>query len=175
MRVYRPLFGLLTLALATGLATADVGEKNPAATPSPRKGKDGQPEPGWMKRHEAFVETAKNGGVDVAFFGDSITAGWAGRGGKATWEKEFAPLKAANFGIGGDRTEHVLWRIQNGELDGITPKVIMLMIGTNNSGGNTYSAEDIADGVKAIVGEIKKRSPQTKVLLLAIFPRGEKP
>jgi lysophospholipase L1-like esterase len=80
-------------------------------------------------------------------------------------------MKAANFGIGGDRTQHVLWRLQNGEFDGIKPKVVMLMIGTNNSNGADNTAEEIADGIKAIVGEIHKRSPQTKVLLLAVFPR----
>jgi lysophospholipase L1-like esterase len=81
-------------------------------------------------------------------------------------------MKAANFGIGGDQTQHVLWRIQNGELDGIQPKVVMLMIGTNNMGG--HSAEQIADGVTSIVKEIHKRSPTTKVLLLGIFPRSPK-
>ena len=85
------------------------------------------------------------------------------------------PLKAANFGIGGDRTQHVLWRLQNGELDGIQPKVVMLMIGTNNSNGKDNTAEEIADGIKAIVKEIHKRSPKTKVLLLGIFPRGARP
>src|SRR5262249_4224884 len=89
------------------------------------------------------------------------------------FEKDFVPMKAANFGIGGDRTQHVLWRLQHGELDGIQPKVIMLMIGTNNSGSNT--AAEIADGIKAIVAEIHKRSPKPKVLLLGVFPRGEKP
>src|SRR5262249_31376212 len=76
------------------------------------------------------------------------------------------------FGIGGDRTQHVLWRLQNGELDGIKPKVVMLMIGTNNMGSN--SVEEIADGIKAIVQEIKKQTPETKVLLLGIFPRSPK-
>jgi lysophospholipase L1-like esterase len=82
-------------------------------------------------------------------------------------------MRAANFGIGGDRTQHVLWRLQNGELDGIEPKVVMLMIGTNNMGQD--SAEQIAEGVTAVVKEINKRSPKTKVLLLGIFPRGNKP
>src|SRR5204863_676117 len=85
--------------------------------------------------------------------------------------KYFEPLKSANFGIGGDRTEHVLWRLQNGELDGIQPKVVVLMIGTNNTGAN--SAEDIADGIKAIVKTIREKSKDSKVLLLAVFPRGE--
>jgi lysophospholipase L1-like esterase len=145
-----------------------------AVKPAPR-------DANWMKRHEAFVAIAKKGSVDVLFLGDSITDAWGGEGhgakaaGAQIFEKEFLPLKAANFGIGGDRTQHVLWRLQNGEFDGIKPKVVMLMIGTNNSNGKDNTAEEIADGIKAIVQEIRKRSPQTKVLLLGVFPRGEKP
>jgi lysophospholipase L1-like esterase len=132
-------------------------------------------------RHDKFVEIAKRGRVDVLFLGDSITDGWGGEGhsprakGTEIFEKEFIPLKAANFGIGGDRTQHVLWRLQNGELEGIQPKVVMLMIGTNNSNGKDNTSEEIADGITAIVKEIHKRSPKTKVLLLGIFPRGPKP
>ena len=138
------------VALAAGLAWAVTlaagpaagGEKgNPAATPAPRMGKGGQPDANWMKRHEGFVKIAKRGDVDVLFLGDSITDAWGGEGhnprsaGARIFQEEFVPLKAANFGIGGDRTQHVLWRLQNGELDGIQPKVVMLMIGTNNSNG----------------------------------------
>ncbi len=129
-------------------------------------------------RHDKFVEIAKRGGVDVLFLGDSITDAWGGEGhgprsaGAAIFEKEFKPLKAANFGIGGDRTQHVLWRLQNGELEGIQPKVVMLMIGTNNLSSNT--PEEIAEGVTAVVKEIHKKSPKTKVLLLGIFPRSAK-
>src|SRR5689334_9616611 len=81
------------------------------------------------RRHDKFVEIAKRGGVDVLFLGDSITDAWGGEGhgkseGSKIFEEEFVPLKAANFGIGGDRTQHVLWRLQNGELDDIQPKVV---------------------------------------------------
>src|SRR5688500_5427465 len=116
--------------LAGGATAGD--KKNPATTPAPR-------DANWIKRHEGFVEIAKKGDVDLLFLGDSITDAWRGR--KEIWEKNFAPLKAANFGIGGDRTQHVLWRLQNGEFDGIKPKVVMLMIGTNNVSSD--SAEDI--------------------------------
>lgn len=131
----------------------------------------------WLKRHETFVAIAQRGHIEVLFLGDSITDAWGGEGhspnsaGSKIWAREFEPLKAANFGIGGDRTQHVLWRIQNGELDNIRPKVVVLMIGTNNSNGNDHTAEEIADGITAIVREIHKRSPKTKVLLLGIFPR----
>src|SRR5207245_762612 len=95
-----------------------------------------------VPRHKAFLEIAKKGDVDVLFIGDSITQGWEGAG-KEAWKKNFAPLKAANFGIGGDQTGHVLWRLTEGkELEGISPKVAVVMIGTNNTGG--HKAEDIA-------------------------------
>ena len=106
----------------------------------------------------------------VVFLGDSITAGW-GRN-KNIWETAFGQYKPANFGIGGDKTPHVLWRITNGELDGIKPKAVVLMIGTNNSTDD--SAEGIANGIKVIVETVRKKQPQAKILLLAVFPRGEK-
>jgi lysophospholipase L1-like esterase len=123
-------------------------------------------------RHKGFLEVAKKGNIDVVFLGDSITDGWRGSG-KDAWKDQMEPLHAANFGIGGDRTQHVLWRIENGELDGYSPKAAVLMIGTNNLGANTD--EEIADGVKAVVEAIHKKQPKTKVLLLGIFPRGEQP
>ncbi|MBL8800317.1 MAG: GDSL family lipase [Planctomycetia bacterium] len=169
---------LLTAGLLLGsgeqlvsLLRADDAKKSAAATPSPKFDKDGKtPQPGFAKAHESYVEIAKKGDVEVLFLGDSITAGWRGAG-KDVWAKHFEPLKAANFGIGGDRTQHVLWRILNGELDGIKPKIAVLMIGTNNSGAD--SATDIAEGVTEIVKTIHKKSPSTKVLLLAVFPRGK--
>jgi lysophospholipase L1-like esterase len=126
----------------------------------------------WQKRHEKFVEQSKAGNIDVAFIGDSITQGWEGPG-KQAWEKNFAPLKAGNYGIGGDQTQHVLWRLTEGkELGGINPKVAVMMIGTNNIAG--ASAKDIATGVEAIVKELRKQKPEIKVLLLAVFPRAAK-
>ncbi len=154
-----------TFALAFALVAETAHAKgNSATTPAPR-------DPGWVKRHDGFVEIAKKGGVDLLFLGDSITDGWRG-GGREVWEKNYGSLKAANFGIGGDQTQHVLWRLQHGELDGIKPKLAVLMIGTNNLGGNTD--EEIVDGIKAIVAELHKQTPDTKLLLLGIFPRGMK-
>lgn len=123
----------------------------------------------WMSRHEKFVEQAKKGGIDLLFMGDSITDFWRNRGSNV-WDKFYAPLHAANFGIGGDRTQHVLWRIENGELDGIHPKVCVLLIGTNNSGDD--SPDDIATAIKLIVDETHAKIPGTEILLLGIFPRG---
>ena len=123
-----------------------------------------------MKLHESFLDQAKKGNIEVLFLGDSITQGWNNNG---VWKRFYGPRHAANFGIGGDRTEHVLWRIEHGEIDGIHPRVVVLMIGTNNSGSNT--ADEIALGIATIVKELRQRLPETKVLLLGIFPRGQKP
>jgi lysophospholipase L1-like esterase/ketosteroid isomerase-like protein len=133
----------------------------------------------WVKRHDGFVEIAKKGGIDVLFLGDSITDNWRKpEQGLPVWEKNFAPLRAANFGISGDRTQHLLWRMQNGELDGIKPRAIVLMIGTNNTGFERdkltprNSPEEVVAGVTAIVKGLRTRLPRAKILLLAIFPRG---
>jgi len=151
----------------------------PTDAPSPKMDvrpytKDGTPnsnfgknDAGFMGAHQQFLKR-KEKPIGVLFLGDSITAGWNG-GGKKVWADHYAKLDAANFGIGGDRTEHVLWRIENGELDGIHPKVVVLMIGTNNI---YRSAEDITKGVKTIVTQIHTKLPESKLLLLGIFPRG---
>lgn len=131
----------------------------------------------WKKRFEAKLELVKQGGWELVFMGDSITHGWEGSG-KAAWAENFGAYKALNLGYGGDRTEHVLWRLDNGELDGYQPKLLVLMIGTNNTGHRPLeqeSAEDTAAGIKAILDKIAQKSPATKVLLLAIFPRDNKP
>jgi beta-glucosidase len=125
-----------------------------------------------VPRHHKINERAKQGDVDLLFIGDSITQGWEGSG-KEVWKMRYEPRKAMNAGIGGDRTQHVLWRLDNGNIDGLSPKLAVLMIGTNNFGTNT--AEDIALGIKAIVTKLRTKLPKTKVLVLAVFPRGEQP
>jgi lysophospholipase L1-like esterase len=168
-------------ALAAG-AQAFAQDKPATATPKPAAKapapKESATEPktrpgNWMKRHETYLQEAKEkaGKVDVLFVGDSITDGWHGAG-KEAFTQTWVPLKTHNIGIGGDRTQHVIWRLQNGEVAGIAPKVTMLMIGTNNLGGNTN--QEIVDGITACVKEIQKQLPSTKVLLLGVFPRGEK-
>lgn len=139
--------------------------------------------PGTEKRHESFNEISRKGEAQLVFLGDSITHGWEGKG-KAVWEKYWASYNAANFGIGGDRTEHVLWRLAHGNYDGLKPKLTVLMIGTNNTGhvgraqkeldGAVYqcTAEQTAEGVKQIVDTLKQKCPGMKVLILGIFPRG---
>lgn len=146
--------------------------------------------PGTEARHESFNVISKEGKAELVFLGDSITHGWektGEKGGKEVWDKYWAPLNAANFGIGGDRTEHVLWRLDHGNFDGLKPKEIVVMIGTNNTGhqgrpqkeldGATYqcTAQQTADGVKAIINQLETKCPTAKILLLAIFPRGATP
>lgn len=134
---------------------------------------NGTPDVKFMQKHHAFVQRAKQGKVNLLFLGDSITEAWGAREHIHIWDGAFGKYKPANFGIGGDRTQHVLWRILNGELEGIKPKTLVLMIGTNNSKDD--SAEGIASGVTKIVGALREKLPKTKILLLAVFPRGEKP
>lgn len=136
----------------------------------------------WKKRFEQKQALIKQGGWELVFLGDSITHGWEGRSGDkvvpALWAKNFAPYKALNLGYGGDNTEHVLWRLDHGELDGYQPKLLVLMIGTNNTGHRPLakeSPEDTAAGIRAILHKIAMKSPSTKVALLSIFPRSAKP
>jgi lysophospholipase L1-like esterase len=150
-------------------AVADAAVQNPATNPMPR-------DPDWVKRHEGFVAEAKKGGIDILFMGDSITDFWRNRG-ENIWNQCYAPQHAANFGISGDQTQHVLWRMDNGELDGIKPKVVVLMIGTNNTGKEKNGTlrntiPQIIEGVTAVVNDIRVKLPDSKILLLGIFPRG---
>ncbi|MCZ6795575.1 MAG: platelet-activating factor acetylhydrolase IB subunit [Planctomycetota bacterium] len=126
-----------------------------------------------MRRHESFNERVRQGGVDVVFVGDSITQGWEGAG-RDVWSKYYGARRAVNLGIGGDRTQHVLWRLDHGNVDGISPKVAVVMIGTNNSGGDRNPASEMVDGVTAVVETLRARLPETRILLLGIFPRGER-
>jgi beta-glucosidase len=128
----------------------------------------------WVLRHKAIVERVKQGNVDLVFIGDSITQGWE-EAGKAVWQKYYADRNALNLGFGGDRTQHVLWRLENGEISNISPKLAVLLIGTNNSNQNDYTAKEISDGIVAICQKLRKDLPDTKILLVSILPRGEKP
>ncbi len=127
----------------------------------------------WSERHASVVEQAEKGEAELILIGDSITHGWDGKA--DLYGKYFGEYKPINMGFGGDRTQHVLWRLDHGEVDGISPKAAMLMIGTNNSNKEDNTAEEIADGIIAIVEKLREKLPETKVLILAIFPRGEGP
>lgn len=164
-RILKLLFVLL--ASSPCILFAADPPSHSAVDPVPREG-------GWMKRHESFNQKvqANQGNIDLVFIGDSITHGWEGRG-KEVWEQYYAHRKPLNLGIGGDRTQHVLWRLEHGNIDGIQPKVAVVMIGTNNSGDDRNSAAEMVDGVTAVVEKLRSKLPETKILLLAIFPRGE--
>jgi lysophospholipase L1-like esterase len=130
--------------------------------------------PQFRAKHQANLEVAKQGDAEVLFMGDSITDFWRNTdgqfAGKSVLDKHFGQWKVANFGIAGDTTQGVLYRLQNGEGQGFSPRAVMLMIGTNNTRAN--SAAEIAEGVGAIVLELQRDFPQAKILLLAVFPRG---
>ncbi len=172
-RLLLPVFaGLFSLAVAQ-TTPAPVAVATAPATPAAPAVVDASaaiPKTGnvrFFELHEKFLARTKSGPIGVLFMGDSITEGW----GKAphVWEKYFGQYQPANFGIGGDQTQHVIWRIENGELDGIRPKVMVLMIGTNNSGQHT--GDQIADAVKKIIDLSRAKIPGLKVLLVAILPR----
>lgn len=147
------------------LAAKSVPGSHDPSDPAPKTGRSGGR---FMKMHEQFLKRGKEGPIGLLFLGDSITERWGIA--PEIWKKYYGQYEPANFGIGGDRVEHVLWRVDNGELDGIHPKVLVLMLGTNNTMSN--SAEQIAAGDVKLVKEIREKLPETKVLLLAVFPRG---
>ncbi|MFL6657084.1 MAG: GDSL-type esterase/lipase family protein [Massilia sp.] len=129
----------------------------------------------WLPRHlQKLEEVKRSPDAQLVFIGDSITQGWE-KEGAPVWDRYYKPYKAVALGFGGDRTENVLWRLQHGEVDGLTPKVAVLMFGTNNTGHRQEDPVTVAAGVKRNIEELRKRLPSTRILLLAIFPREAKP
>jgi lysophospholipase L1-like esterase len=149
----------------------------PADQPAPRTDANSR------LAHEQLVAKAKQGGIDVYFLGDSITRRWGCSDAKyapmlANWRANFFGWNAGNFGWGADRTENILWRIGNGELDGVNPKVIVLLAGTNNVGGPPGDEAKVADvtrGIAAIVQTCRDKAPNATIILTAIFPRNDTP
>ena len=173
MRRVRSLVALLALFVvavpARLWAEAAVADKPKAVTPAPQT--DSWAVKWWMPRHQEKVAgLKKQERVDLLMIGDSITHGWEGDG-KKVWAEFYAKRNAYNIGFSGDRTEQVIWRLQNGAVEGIAPKLAVIMIGTNNAGHRKDKPEETAAGIRAILDELGRRLPQTKVLLLAIFPR----
>jgi lysophospholipase L1-like esterase len=160
------LLSVLSLLLSTPLSFA----AHSAVDSVPR------PDQGWKDRQALLNKRAAEAGnkSELVFIGDSITQGWEGEG-KQVWADHYAKYNAVNLGIGGDRTQHVLWRLDNGNLEGLSPKAAVVMIGTNNSNGEDNTIEQIAEGVRAIVEKLRQKLPNTKIILVAIFPRGENP
>ena len=133
----------------------------------------------WIPRHEDKLARIREAAaahqpIELVFIGDSITHNWE-KDGQAVWARHYAKYNALDLGFGGDHTENVLWRLQHGEIDGFSPKVAVVMIGTNNTGDRMEDPRTTADGVLRILGEIRARQPDTRILLLAVFPRDEQP
>ena len=167
---------LLTVA-AISVARADEPRRQSAAVPVQRK------DPNSSRAHEQLVAKAKAGGIDLYFLGDSITRRWGCTDPRwaqnlANWQKNLFGWNAANFGWGADGIQHMLWRIQNGELDGVHPKVIVIAAGTNNIGNRPGGEDKVADIVKgfdALIDTCRQKAPGAKIILTAIFPRNDNP
>jgi lysophospholipase L1-like esterase len=131
-----------------------------------------------QKAHQQLLEKAKKGRIDIYFVGDSITRRWGATDYPeflANWKENFFGWNAANFGWGADRIQNILWRLENGELDGVNPKVIIVLAGTNNIGPRIDDAgfDDITAGIKAILATMREQAPDATILLTAIFPRND--
>jgi lysophospholipase L1-like esterase len=149
------------------------GLNRPADKPAPRTGRNSQ------IAHEQLLEKAKEGGIDVYFLGDSITRRWGATDYPeflANWRTNFFGWNAANFGWGADNIENILWRVENGELDGVNPKIIVVLAGINNVGtvpGGDVKVENITRGLKALVSACQQKAPNAIIILTAIFPRND--
>jgi lysophospholipase L1-like esterase len=171
--VKRVCFSAIGLAWACFLAPAFGADNTNEPALPPGANTAAFPAPHADRQGDVQRKLDRFGGkhFDIVFDGDSIMNRWETTG-KAVWNQRYAGI-AADFGIEGDRVENVLWRLDKGQVDGIDPKVVVLMIGTNNSGQN--SADQIAEGIKILVAEYEKRCPHAHIILMGIFPRGEKP
>jgi len=163
---------LLTCAVFAGLALA----QTPADQPVSRTDQNS------LTAHAQLLEKAAKGGIDIYFEGDSITRRWGATDYPnflANWKQNFFGWNAADFGWGADTIQNILWRLHNGELDGVNPKVIVLLAGTNNvgrtnpAGGDAAKVEDITKGIKAILDVMQVKAPRATIILTAIFPRND--
>jgi len=190
MRAATPNFGM-NLRLATWMSAvlvfwsssapsqeaATAAHRSSAAQPVPRT------DPNSRLAHEQLVQKAKHSGIDVYFLGDSITRRWGASDPQyrpllENWKSNYFGWNAANFGWGGDRIENILWRVQNGELEGVNPKVIVVLAGINNVGtqpGGAEKVEDITRGLKALLSLCREKAPNATVILTAMFPRNDNP
>lgn len=170
------------LVLACSIATAGAEETpNTAIIAAPACEKDFYD---WPERHAAVCEAIKPGPVKLAFIGDSITHLWGGtptpnrQAGDKVWQEFYGSRQAVNMGFGWDRTQQALWRIENGEFEGIAPEVAVVLIGTNNLTGHAVRENtnaEIVAGITAVCAAVRKKSPTTRVLLLGLLPRGAEP
>lgn len=179
------------MCLATCVVSKSYGEADPevvgqtrpsAAVPNQRTDTNSQ------TAHQQMVAKAKTGGIDLYFLGDSITRRWGTSDTQwapmlANWKQNFYGWNAGNFGWGADSIQNILWRVQNGELDGVHPKVIVILAGTNNIGNRPASTPQAADekvadivkGIGALIATCHEKAPKAKIILTAIFPRNDNP
>ena len=165
MRVLFGIFGVVATIATTSATSAD--------QPVPRTYRNSQ------IAHEQLLEKARRGGIDVYFVGDSITRRWGATDYPeflAHWKQTFHGWNAGNFGWGADKIENILWRLEHGELEGVNPKVIVILAGTNNVGsqaGDDAKITNITMGLKALVALCQKQAPSATIILTAIFPRND--
>lgn len=154
-------------------APGNRASRNRADQPAPRQDANSQ------LAHQQLLEKARKGGIDIYFVGDSITRRWGATDYPeflANWNTNFFGWNAANFGWGADQVQNILWRLENGELDGVNPKIIVLLAGINNIGtqpGDDAKVEDITRGLKAIVDVCQKKAPGATLIITGIFPRND--
>lgn len=139
--------------------------KNPFAQALPAEERSDEH---FIERHALFLKLGQERAIRLLFLGDSITRRWVDY--PELWNSYFGSYRPANFGVGGDMAQTLLWRIQNGEIDHIQPEVVVLLIGTNNV--PTHSGSEIAATIRRIVATLQEKLPSTKIVLMAIFPRG---
>ncbi len=161
MNKIKNILPIIAVLLSMLMPTAAQAELPSTAVPEAKQGRDW-----WMPRHAEKVAQAKTGKAELVMIGDSITHYWEKQ---PSYAERFGPYHTLNLGFGGDRTQNVLWRLQHGEVDGIAPKLVTLMIGTNNTSRDTPEA--ITAGIQAIVAELRQRLPESKIVVLSVFPR----
>jgi len=167
----------LTLLCAAAAQQDALSNRGPGAAIQPQPRSDSNS----LLAHQQLLQKAKRGGIDVYFAGDSITRRWGATDPQyrpllENWKTNFFGWNAANFGWGADRIENILWRLQNGEIDGVNPKVIVLLAGINNVGtepGDAHKVAAITQGIKALVETCQARAPNATVIITAIFPRND--
>ena len=161
MNKIKSIFPIIAVLLSMLMPTVAQAALPSTAVPEAKQGRDW-----WMPRHAEKVAQAKAGKAELVMIGDSITHYWEKQ---PNYAERFGPYHTLNLGFGGDRTQNVVWRLQNGEVDGIAPKLVTLMIGTNNTSRDTPEA--ITAGIQAIVAELRQRLPESKIVVLSVFPR----
>lgn len=171
---------VVLVAFAGCAAPKDVApaQAEPAATPAPKVNTAviaaTRTDPWILERQAECVRRAREAArADVIFLGDSITQGWEGEGAEH-WQRAFAPLGALNLGVSGDRTENVLWRLEQAPIGRLNPKAIVLLIGTNNLGHGTHTGEETLAGVQRVIETLRNQAPQARLFVLEVFPRGER-